>query len=316
MIKLYKRGNVYWCSVTTNGRRLRFSTKCVDKVSAEERAWNIASNRNILQTSQSINLRWSHAVNKYLAEITYKCTKEQLGDKSKLSWVSAQIGNPLLSDITKAQLMSIIDIKRTKNGISTANRYISVINSVLGRAFNEWGWLRSPLKLKCSKEKIKAFKWITKKEASILTSKCPIWLKPIVCMALKTGLRRSNIFNIKWEDVSLENKVMWVNSKDSKSGKAVRVPLDEVALIVLRTQARYKATRMGYIFDRDHLLTKRMWDDVCKQANLPGLRFHDLRHTFASWKVQSGVPIYEVMKLMGHSDIKSTLRYAHLEPNL
>lgn len=313
MLKLYKRGNIYWASVTKDGKRTRFSTKTSDKSKAESVALASAAKKGHI--SDGSHLRWNHLVSRYLSDIQYKSSKEQAGDRAKLDWITSHLGNPLLETITKRQFVTIIDIKRDKSGFATANRYISVINSLMARAFNEWEWLSKPIKLKAYHEAIKTFKWLSIEERDKLVSFCPKWLGQIVIFATETGLRKSNILQLKWDHISTVNSVLWVDSDKAKAGVAIRVPLSTIAKEVLYTQYGYEHTRMGYVFDRESV-SKRLWDKICKDAGLEGLRFHDLRHTFASWQVAAGKPIYEVMKLMGHQDIKSTMRYAHLEPSI
>lgn len=314
-MRLYKRGGVYWCDVSCNGKRARFSTKTTDRAKATKVAISKAITKVNAPTPTGIRL--NQAIARYLTTITYKSSKEQEGDKAKLFGISEALGNPLLENITKPMLVAFFEQKAQKTTISTANRYISSLNCLLGAAFNEWGWLSRPLHVKQRREAVRSFKWLSKKEADNLIKNCPIWLKDIALFALHTGLRKDNILKLRWGHVDLEKKIVWVEADRAKAREAIRVPLDAEAISATVKQANVLkvVSDYDYVFDRDNI-PKRLWDDVCKAAGLEGLRFHDLRHTFASWKVQAGVPIYEVMKLMGHRDIKSTLRYAHLEPNV
>jgi integrase len=142
-------------------------------------------------------------------------------------------------------------------------------------------------------------------------------LKPIVLLALNTGLRRGELFNLKWQDVDLERATLTVQGSGAKSGKTRHLPLNAEALDTFKG---WQATRSGagLVFPGDE--GERLdnidhgWQRLCKDAQLVAFRFHDLRHTFASKLVMAGVDLNTVRELLGHSDIKMTLRYAHLAP--
>ena len=142
-------------------------------------------------------------------------------------------------------------------------------------------------------------------------------LKPIVLLALNTGLRRGELFNLAWGDVALDRALLTVRGSGAKSGKTRHVPLNSEALGIL-TAWKGKGPRTGLVFPGEE--GRRLdnidhgWQKLCADAPLVEFRFHDLRHTFASKLVMAGVDLNTVRELLGHGDIKMTLRYAHLAP--
>jgi integrase len=146
-------------------------------------------------------------------------------------------------------------------------------------------------------------------------------LRPLVLVALNTGLRRGELFSLRWADVDLDHAVLTVRAAASKSGDSRRVPLNAEALGVLKGWK--KQTKPGdaeaHVFPGDNgaRLTNinKSWATLCKLAKVTDFRFHDLRHTFASKLVQRGVDLNTVRALMGHADLKMTLRYSHLAPD-
>jgi len=139
------------------------------------------------------------------------------------------------------------------------------------------------------------------------------YLTPMVLLALNTGLRRGELFNLRWDDVDLKRAMLTVQGAGAKSGKTRHVPLNAEAVRVLKS---WDAEVGGLVFpgqDGASMTTlKTAWLNVAKAAGLKNLRFHDLRHTFASNLVQRGVDLNTVRELLGHSDFSLTLRYAHL----
>lgn len=145
-------------------------------------------------------------------------------------------------------------------------------------------------------------------------------LRPIVLLALNTGLRRGELFHLKWGDVNLKTKWVVVIGKTSKTKQTRKVPLNIEAATVLE-KWREQCGKSGvsdYVFpgDQGAKLTAitTAWRSLRTKANLPDFNFHDLRHHFASRLVQSGVDLNSVRELLGHADIKMVLRYAHLAP--
>ena len=143
-------------------------------------------------------------------------------------------------------------------------------------------------------------------------------LKPLVLLALNTGLRRGELFSLKWSDINFGAKMLTVVSAAAKSGRRREVPLNTEALAVLKAW-RDRSAADGLVFpgDEGKRLTNvnKSWGGVAKAAGLVDFNFHDLRHTFASRLVQAGIDLNTVRELMGHTEIKTTLIYAHLAPH-
>lgn len=140
---------------------------------------------------------------------------------------------------------------------------------------------------------------------------------PLVLLALNTGLRRGELLALRWADVDLTGASLAVRGADAKTGETRHVPLNSDIVTVLKAW-RGTDERGGYVFAMSNGKaidgTKTSWLGVAKAAGLTDFRFHDLRHSFASKLVQRGVDLNTVRELLGHADLKMTLRYAHLAP--
>jgi integrase len=146
---------------------------------------------------------------------------------------------------------------------------------------------------------------------------CVDHLKPLVLLALNTGLRRGELFNLKWADISFDRNILTVQGKTAKSGKTRHVPLADEASEILKLWSE-KPQISEYVFPSadggvlDNI--KSSWTRLMKDAEIKNFRFHDCRHTFASRLVMRGVDLNTVRELLGHSSIEMTLRHAHLAP--
>lgn len=142
-------------------------------------------------------------------------------------------------------------------------------------------------------------------------------LKPMILLSLNTGMRRGEIFNLKWPQVNFTTKVITVVGDTAKSSQTRHIPMNSEALNTL-SGWRKQTAGDGYVFAsatggrmED---VKSAWLALLAEACIVGFRWHDMRHDFASRLVMAGVPLNTVRDLLGHTDIKMTLRYAHLVP--
>jgi len=143
-------------------------------------------------------------------------------------------------------------------------------------------------------------------------------LKPIVLLALNTGMRKGEILSLEWSEVDLTRRIVSVLGDKSKSGQSRSIPLNDEANKVLRGW-REQTSGNRYVFVSSVTGDKlnninTAWRNIIKESEITSFRFHDLRHTFASNLVMRGISLNTVRELLGHHSIEMTLRYAHLAP--
>ncbi len=134
--------------------------------------------------------------------------------------------------------------------------------------------------------------------------------------AMNTGMRKGELLSLRWEHVSLPNRYLTILSENAKSKKTRTIPLNDT---VLKLFERWRAQNpdADYVFISNNQPVEFFqypWQSLLKEAAIENFRFHDLRHHFASKLVMAGVDLNIVRELLGHADLKMTLRYAHLAP--
>lgn len=169
------------------------------------------------------------------------------------------------------------------------------------------------LKLKEPDGKIR---WLTRDEYAALIDHCEGHLLDFVEIGINTGMRKSEILNLRWERIDFPNALITLESGDTKSRKRRTIPINASCMTALKRRAESCKNAWVFCGQCDEPITdvKKSFATACKRANLKDVSPHTLRHTFASWLVIAGVPLYEVKDLLGHSTIKLTERYAHLAP--
>lgn len=310
---LYKRNQIYWVDINHRGSRIQRSTGTSDKLAAQEFHDKVKADLWRQSTfGEKPERTWMEAVVRWINESSHKRSLED--DKSHLRWLNPHFKDKRLKDIDRETLEKIADIKAS-TGVSNAriNRLLAVIRAILNRAADQWDWLDSAPKVRLRKEGNHRTQWLTRSEAKKLIAELPSHLADMMIFTLATGLRQSNVKNLKWTDVDLHNKHAWVHADEAKSAKAIAVPLNADAINILQKRI---STHPAYVFTyRGQPVAKvstRAWWNALERAGIKNFRWHDLRHTWASWHVQNGTSLQELQILGGWSNLAMVLRYAHL----
>ncbi len=208
---------------------------------------------------------------------------------------------------------------RLESGVkhATINRELSLLRSILSKA-KTWGIIKGELpRIHLFKIDNARVRYLEELEARELVQACQEPLKSIVLVALNTGLRRSGILNLKWQDISFTERFITV--RETKSKKNRHIPMNQQSFDVLH--AIFRQTPGDYAFPGEkpgsHLsesYVTHQFGRTAKKAGIKDFHFHDLRHTFASWLVMSGIDLTTVQQLLGHQTYQMTLKYAHLSP--
>ena len=156
---------------------------------------------------------------------------------------------------------------------------------------------------------------LTPEQANCLLSELPMHQRDIALFALATGLRQSNVVKLTWDQVDLHRKTAWIPGDKAKGKEDIHVSLSQLSIDLLQRQLGKHAERVFTYASRPVAkVNTKAWQKALKRAGIQNFRWHDLRHTWASWLVQSGTPLYDLQEMAGWKSAEMVRRYAHLAP--
>jgi integrase len=246
-----------------------------------------------------------------------KSRAEAVDRSAQLAWWCAKLGDLRLGEITSGRIAELREelargggrpSGRTLSG-STVNRYLAALSRVLSLAADEWGWMQSnPVKrVSRRRESAGRMRILTEEERARLLSAASDPLLAMIELALSTGMRQGEIEALRWPDIDLARRVAFV--RDPKNREPRSVPLSGVAVETLARLSRVRRISSDRVLPVD--FDKRVWARVLRAAGIEGLRFHDLRHTAASYLAMSGATLLELAQILGHKTLAMVKRYAH-----
>ena len=323
---LIKRGQKWYVQLRDNGRLIRQSTGTHIKKVAQEIEAKIKMELvegKYFDKGQGNKKTFRDMVEKYMTEeAVKKAPKSKLRDEVSLKHLLPVFGDKYLSKITPNMITSY-KLKRRQEGASASsiNKELAFSKHAFNIAVKVWGWIKDNPFAKVSMERLSQprVRYLTPEEFDKLYQACNDKLKPIVLLAVNTGMRQDNILSLRWQDVDLNRGVIVL--PHTKNGERLGLPMNETVKNLLKELNKVRHINSPYVF---HTSTGNRFDgskidkwfrEALKKVGITDFRFHDLRHTFASWLVQNGVDLYVVQRLLGHKTGEMTRRYAHLAPD-
>lgn len=312
-MSLRKRGGQWWIDFyAPSGERVRRSTGTADKALALElhdklkaEAWRIA------KLGERPRRTWNDAVVRWLKESTHKATLEM--DKAHLRWLDRYLGGKDLETITRASLDRVTDAKLAEGVTNaTVNRVLEVVRAILRKCVNDWEWLDRAPHVRMLKEPTRRIRFLTRDEAQQLLAALPKHLADMAAFSLATGLRRGNVTGLQWSQVDLTRRLAWIHPDQAKARRAIPVPLNAEAVVIVRKQAGTHPTHVFSYRGKPIIqVSTKAWYAALEAAGIEDFRWHDLRHTWASWHVQQGTPLHALQELGGWESSEMVRRYAH-----
>jgi integrase len=314
-MSIYKRGSVWWVRFTTpRGDLVRCSAQTESRQAAQQfhdklkaESWRVA------KLGDKPSRTWDEAAYRWLEETQHK--KSHHSDVFIVRWLQPYLRKKPLNEITRDFVARIAEAKRKDSSPSRANRIIALIRAALRRAAHEWEWLGKPPTLRMYPEPKRRVRWLTPEQLKVLLKELPEHQREAVIFAVATGLRQANVVGLEWSQVNLEAKTLWIYGDQAKAGRDIHVSLNETALAVLRRQVGKHPTRvLTYDGEPYRRAYTKAWQKALRRAGIENFRWHDLRHTWASWLAQKGVPMHELQEMGGWQTAAMVQRYARLSP--
>jgi len=318
----HKNGYYYIYFIDEHGRRKSVSTKVKFKSEATK---FLSSFKNELQKrkdTKTISIPLNQFVIKFLIYSSHIHSENHTKSlRSTLRKLIEYCGEGNLNELDKQDIISFVEWRLSKVSNRSVKRDIADLSSAFNWAISK-NYLTENLTKGIRKPKIKEKLPAYYSEAEFEILKRNIDnpdILDIVEFALLTGIRQSDLINLTWKQIDFRNSLLILDNRNSmtKSGKIHSLPLSVSALQILTKRELQQTgssvfTNKGEKF-KQWFLSKRFREYVDKAGLSSQLNFHSLRHTFASWLIQKGVPLYVVSKLLTHSDLRVTQIYSHLK---
>lgn len=291
------------------------------------------------KNAQAAKKTVSTLIDRYIELELPKRTNQQQ-NRATLGWWRNQIGDISLKDLTPAVLVECRDRllasftennktakKRSSNqtpktkSAATVIRYMAVFSHTLSVAVREWEWLDVNPMLRVKRPRLPQtrVRYLSDDERARLLEACKgstcKYLYPIVVIALSTGARKGEILGLRWKDIDLKRGIARLETTKNRERRAL--PLTHHAKVLV--QALYNEARpepTDYLFPREDGMApftiKKHWYVATAAAGITDFRFHDLRHSAASYLAMNGATLAEIAEVLGHKTLQMVKRYAHL----
>jgi integrase len=316
---LYRRKaeGPWWIRISVAGHKIRKSSGTTDREAAKEfervefeRAYR---ERKLGDRSA---IPWREAAARWLLE-TRKRTKSK--DEYMLAWFGGYLDNEPLSGIDRETIEDLREaLLEEGSSESNVDRYMALLRAILRKARDEWRWLNNIPKVPMyGKDELEP-RWLTRVEFERLKRELPPHQKLAAEFAVLTGLRMRAQLGLTWDRVDLRRRRAWVPSSSMKGKATFGFPLSAAAVKVLK-RARAASPEGAHVFQYEGApiddCNTAAFEKAAARAGLEGINWHTFRHTFASWALQNGVTLHELMQLGGWKSYQMVLKYAHLAPD-
>ncbi len=322
---IYKRGTVYWVRYADLTGKMVFESSGSDKFRVAEalliKRKQAVKEGKLPEIARRIA---NHTFNELVSEYAKWAERQKSFRKSKIYLIKQlreAFGNIPLRCFN---LMLLEQFQTAKLNMgrkpATANRLIATISHMFTKAV-EWGMVEEEIlkrirKVKLLPENNRRLRYLSSEECQKLIDSCDEHLKPIVITALNTGMRKEEILGLKWDNVDLKAGFILLNQDQTKNSERKEIPINQT----LRETLEGVVSQFEYVFvnpltGKRYDNVKRSFNSALKKAEIRDFKFHDQRHTFASHLVMAGIDLVTIKELLGHKDLKMTLRYSHLAPS-
>ncbi len=326
MPTLYFKDSTWWMNYSVNGQRFRVSTGTGNKQLAEiklnELKLKIFKGEIGAKRSAGKRATVSEFFRRYRDYIQSNSNVDKHSDLARLRAFQEFFARQSVRYIATIDPNLVDEFRATvlvDRKPKTVKNYITLLKTALNKAV-EWGLIESnPIAKVKSPKIVKTFHFFSKDEIKRLIEEAPEPLKSAILILVNTGIRRAELFHLRWRDVDFPNKNLrvWPYDGFSPKGKRPRrIPISKSLLPLLKRLSKGNSED-DYVL-RPHKSEHRFYKHFVALLNELGIKgtLHDLRHTFASHLAMAGTPIPVLKELLGHSDISTTMIYAHLSPDI
>lgn len=279
------------------------------------------------KTTEAKRRTLGQLIERYIDEVLPSKPKNAKNTLLHLTWWKEELGSYSLADISPAMIAekrdhlgSGITKRNTKRSPSTVVRYMAALSHAFTIAVKEWGWIEdSPMRrVTKPKEPRGRVRFLSDDERTRLLAECKNsdseMLYLAVVLALSTGARRMEILGLQWQDIDLQRG--FITLHETKNGERRALPLAGHALELMKQHAKVRHVNCSFVFPsknfKNPIDLRTPFENALKRAEITDFRWHDLRHSCASYLAMNGASLAEIAEILGHKTLQMVKRYAHL----
>lgn len=301
----------WWVRFSVGGIKVRRSSGTTSREAANEFEARLRADLwRQVKLGERPRYTWREAVERWSRECQ---SRDKQREQERLKWFEPYLSDVALAEINRDLIDKLRAVRTAESSSSTANRYLAVLRNVLRKAHREWDWIeRAPVVPMYRQEKAEP-RFLTHTQFSTLKKKLPPHLATLAEFSVETGLRMRNATGLLWSQVDLKRGLLVIPASRAKAGETIAIPLSTRASAILKAQKGAHPTHV-FIFRRRPIAdcNGAAFKRATKAAGVPWLRWHDLRHTWASWHIQAGTPPHVLQELGGWKSYEMVRRYGHL----
>ena len=314
---VFKKNNVYYIDYyLANGRRKRkrigASKKAAERVLQKIKTDIIEG--KYLDIQKDKKKRFKEYSENYVERYCKHNKATWESDKHSLKQFTDYFGNIYIGEIAVEKVEGFRR-QRLESGVkrATVNRAVTSLKTMLNRAVINKDLRKNPiLEIKNYTGETQRIRYLEKEELERLLKECPAHTRNVVVFAINTGMRKSEMFNLTWSAVDFENEIMFIHKTKNKERRVV--PMTQPVKVLLMNLKEH--SKSEYVFANKKGIklnsVRKSFVNAVKRAEIKDFRFHDLRHTFASYLAMEGVGLHVIGQLLGHKRIDMTMRYSHI----
>jgi integrase len=319
----------YRAKVRMKGARPRsetFTRKTDARRWAQDTEADIRAGRHF-KHSEAERRTVSELIDRYISQVLPRKPKTAPFQLRQLVWWRKHLGHLTLAQVTAArivecreELLAGTTARRRLRAPATVNRYLAVLSHAFSIAVTEWEWLQDNpvLKLKKLREPRGRDRYLSESECERLLRACQESTNPylylVVVLAISTGMRHGEIITLRRRHVDVRRGR--ITLEETKNDEPRTVPLTGIAHSLLRKYLRVPRIDTDLLFPGTNpakpVDLRKSWDNALRKAHISDFRFHDLRHTAASYLALSGASIKDIATILGHKSLAMANRYTHL----
>lgn len=324
-MKYFQRGSIWWGRWSVNGQQVRVSSRTSnEKLAKIYLADEYAKSFKKELLNEKPRRTWKEAVGRYLEDRQHLRTIGAYEDH-KVWWDGEfakrnvvyidQITPDVVREIRTAEFSRPKLRGGGKRSAADVNRKIALLRAVIRAAYKEYRWIdgEAPM-FRFIPGQTERMRRLQPEEVVRLAKSLPEGYADLLYMAVATGLRRRNVLRMRWDQIDFGHRLLRVDGVQMKNGETLVIPLNQMAVDII---LRHKDNGSEWVFPLNagkplNEISSKIWRQALQKAGLENLRWHDMRHTWASLLRESGVPMADLKELGGWKDARMVERYAHL----